>query len=301
MRLLILGDTHGHLPWLESYVYPLAGRLEVDGIVQVGDFGYWEHFPDGVQFLDDLSQLATDHEIPLYWLHGNHDKHSLALERYGDKLTEDGFLTCRPGVHYIRQGKAWEWEGVSMRAFGGAYSVDKDYRLNLEAERYRRAVQKESYRAQAGETPRPVASTAGTLWFPEEEMSDEDMTRLLAEDSAPVDIVFSHDKPRGSNPGWNRKDFPECWPNQDRLQHALVKLQPKLWLHGHLHYAYEDNVRCGDDDRYTRVIGLGPDNDAAPPGWQRTDSWGVLELLDGQFQYTSGEEVLTNIAKEKTA
>lgn len=290
MRSLVLGDTHGNGPWLTNYVYPLARRLKVDAIVQVGDFGYWEHTPDGVKFLDDLEQTAMGCDIPIFWLHGNHDKHSMVVQRYRDHTTDEGFLVVRGGVYYIPQGHIWEWEGVRMRAFGGAYSVDKDWRLELENTRRLKILRKNMYRP-AGSVPLD-ADTSETLWFPEEEMSDEDMTRLLDEDSSPVNIVFSHDKPRSSEPGWNRKDFPECWPNQDRLQHALVKLRPLLWFHGHLHHHYVHDVRCGDDDQFTRVIGLGPDNDAAPPNWKRTDSWGLLELVDGGFSYTSGEGVI---------
>lgn len=258
--------------------------------MQLGDFGYWEHEQAGADFLDLLGGQAADTGIPFYWLHGNHDKHSLAMKYYSDNVTMDGFLWCRPGVNYIPQGKVWDWAGVRMRAFGGAYSVDKAWRLELEAQRRRKAETVNDYFGRAGKSLVPT-DFSGTLWFPEEEMTDADMDRLLADYSGSVDVVFSHDKPRGSDPGWNRKDLPECWPNQDRLQRALVTHKPELWLHGHLHHAYQSMVRCGDDDRFTCVVGLGPDSDAAPSHWKRTDSWGVLDFGDGrELTYTSGSE-----------
>src|SRR4051812_6589522 len=94
-------------------------------------------------------------------------------------------------------------------ALGGAYSVDKQWRVN--EERKRRA--------------------PGTLWFPEEEMTDTEFYRHLAGPS-PVDVLLAHDKPRAANPDWNRKDLPECWPNQDRIQAAAVTLKSKLLVHG---------------------------------------------------------------------
>ncbi|MGA9776510.1 MAG: hypothetical protein WBU92_11430 [Candidatus Dormiibacterota bacterium] len=40
-RLLVAGDTHGnHLPW-ERVLLPAARKHRVEGIVQLGDFGYW--------------------------------------------------------------------------------------------------------------------------------------------------------------------------------------------------------------------------------------------------------------------
>lgn len=292
VRIFVLGDTHGNTAWVTDYVYPRAAACGADAIVQLGDFGYWEHTPDGIQYLDTLADCAATYHIPLYWLHGNHDKHSLAVEKYAANLTVDGFAWCRPGINYILNGHVWEWAGVRMRAFGGAYSVDKDFRLKKEAARRKKIEYQNGYRARAG---RPLLNpdTTGTLWFPEEEMSDTDMDTLLVADSSPLAVVFSHDKPRSAHPGWNRKDFEECLPNQDRLQHALVTHQPEMWFHGHLHYRYETMVRSGDDDTFTRVVGLGPDRDAAPPRWRPTDAWCLLDLDDSRsLTLTSAEEAV---------
>ena len=103
----------------------------------------------------------------------------------------------------------------------------------------------------------------GDLWFPEEEMSDEDMDKILAADDSKVDVILAHDKPRGSNPQWNRKDLEECWPNQDRLQKAVQVLDPEFFLHGHLHFWYEDMVmHSGEgsgEPHVTHVLGLNCD------------------------------------------
>lgn len=272
-------------------MYPEAVRLGADVIIQVGDFGYWEHTDEGVAFLDEVSEVATEHQIPLYWLHGNHDKHSLLLEKYGDKRTEDGFIEIRPGVFYIPQGHVWEWEETRFRAFGGAYSIDKEWRLEWEANRWRKLAEKENYRRKAGEAPRDVPSTVGTLWFPEEQMTDEEFAQLMAADSDPVDVIFSHDKPRGADPLIPLKNEPECWPNQDRLQRALVTHKPDFWIHGHLHHSYASMVRCGDDDQWTKVVGLAPDDEAAHRFWRAWQSWCLLDFGWGApITLTTGAE-----------
>jgi hypothetical protein len=57
-------------------------------------------------------------------------------------------------------------------------------------------------------------------------------------------------------------------------------LQPKLLIHGHLHHDYTDDIRCGNDGRYTHVIALnantaeGHEVDDDP--WLK--SWEVLSL-----------------------
>lgn len=252
MRLLVAGDTHGNTRWVRDYLYPWAVDLHCDGIVQVGDFGFWEHEPAGVQFLDEVSRLAGATGVPLFWLRGNHDNIGLLRERYGamEHRVEFGFWRVREGVMYIPDGCVFEWQGLRFRAFGGAYSVDKQWRLDLE---------------------RKPGRGAGTLWFPGEELTDEEMDGLLAQKVGSIDVILSHDKPRAS-PSMGLKKFLECLPNQDRLQRAMDLHRPSLWLHGHLHRPVDQILWQG-----TRVIGLDCDDHAAGPGWRRTDSFCVLD------------------------
>jgi hypothetical protein len=277
---MVLGDIHGNGPFAVEYIYPLAAQLGVHAIVQVGDFGYWEHEPDGVTFLDDLAEAAERYDIPLYWLRGNHDKVSLALRRYGDNRTADGFLWVRPRINLIPDGHIWTWAGKKMRAFGGAYSIDKPWRLRAEADRYQKAKTKEKHRQAAGRKPKEVPSAVGTLWFPEEELTDEQFADLLATDSSPMDIIFSHDRPAGATvgEGFTIKTDPECRRTPQWLQRALVTHRPSWWFHGHLHVNYRDTVRCGDDDSAATVVGLACDDAAAPRFWRPSDSWCLLTL-----------------------
>lgn len=262
MRLLIIGDTHANTSWVRNYVYPVALTVGADAIVQLGDFGAWEHTGEGVEFMDQVGAAAQAAGIPLYWLHGNHDKHSHTIKRY--KRDQQGFRPCREYVLYIPQGHTWRWSGVSMRAFGGAYSVDKDWRVERDSRQGRRDF----------------------LWFPEEEMTDSQMTGMLATDSSPKDIVFSHDKPFSSKPGWNRKDIAGCIPNQLRLERALRVHKPAWWFHGHLHYYYRDIVR--GPDFQTTVLGLDPDGTAAEQFWKAPQTWALADLHDGQASITVG-------------
>lgn len=276
---MVLGDTHGNADWLRYYVFPTAMALEVDAIVQVGDYGFWEHEPAGVRFNDEVDDMAETSGIPLYWLRGNHDKSSLAWETYGDFQTDDGFVVVRKNVFFIPDGLLWAWQGRTFRAFGGAYSVDKSWRLNREKRIYEMSVTEEEYKAsKENRQPKFVKPTAGTLWFPEEEMTDEDMQRFLDEDSSQLDFVFSHDKPRQTNPGWNRKDLPLCLPNQQRLQRALEAHEPSYWFHGHLHHHYVQHLRGPRAERITTVISLDPDSDAAEMNWSKDQTWALIDL-----------------------
>lgn len=282
MRIFVAGDTHANTSFLCDYLYPQAANVGATAIVQLGDFGYWEHESLGVSFLDAVAAEAKRFDIPLYFLHGNHDKWSLLMQKYGDKRTVDGFIRVRPRVNFIPQGYAWTWAGTRFRAFGGAYSIDKKIRLGYEAQRYRQAWEREMHRRMVGLEHHDLPSTAGTLWFPEEQMTDDEFAALMAADSGPKDIIFSHDKPRSTDCGLPLKDEPECWPNQDRLQRALLTHQPKLWMHGHLHHHYTHHVRNGDEGGWTEVVGLAPDTQAAGRFYKPTQAWAVLDVRKDQ-------------------
>jgi hypothetical protein len=130
----------------------------------------------------------------------------------------------------------------------------------------------------------PGKYPAESVWFPEEEMSDKDMAAIL-ENTEQVDVILAHDKPRGSNPGWNRKDIPECWPNQDRLQRAVETLNPKFFFHGHLHYSYiqdiQHSVVGSDEPGVTRVVAFDCDPNAASSyGYHKELSWNSFDTAD---------------------
>jgi Icc-related predicted phosphoesterase len=286
VRILIVGDTHGKAQWLREYIYPVALTVGADAIVQLGDFGAWEHHPAGVSFMDEVNDLSQDTEIPMYWVRGNHDNIAHTLENY--QSDSRGFVVCREFVFHIPDGHRWQWGGVSFRAFGGAYSVDKAWRVQREQEQYLHELREAQGLAKKTGAHVVVQSHVGTLWFPEEEMSDSRMSELLDADERPVDVILSHDKPYSAKPGWNRKDLPGCIPNQLRLERALRRLKPAYWLHGHLHHYYRDGVF--GEDFSTFIVGLDPDRDAAEPGWKANQSWALAEVDGGKLNLKIGFE-----------
>lgn len=268
MKILMAGDTHGNLGHAQ-YLVRTAKKEGCDRVFVLGDFGAWEHMQDGVKFFNTLSTYCNVNNIRMYFLDGNHDKTSLLLEKYSDDRDDEGFMNVRPYIRYAWRGHRWTWDEVKFIALGGAYSVDKDWRLEEERRH-------------------PKYGGPGSLWFPEEEMSDADMDTIL-ENGEPVDVILAHDKPRGSNPGWNRKDFPECLPNQDRLQRAVEALDPQFFLHGHLHYWYTQEMwhsHHGTDEmdgaHVTTVLALQCDPEAgvSTPNYARSQSWVAVDTED---------------------
>lgn len=251
---MILGDTHGNTKFIRNAVIPMAEKEKVEYIYQLGDFGYWEHTNEGRYFLDDVNTALSHAGITMITIAGNHDKTSLVEKNY---MNLEGFYKVRNSIWHAANGTQWEYSGVSFVALGGAYSIDKQHRLQNEY-------------------------VPESLWFPEEEMTDSALSDILGNlKDVKVDVILAHDKPFASNPMIKLLPIPECIPNQKRLQLAVNTLQPTLYYHGHLHARYRDTIRCGDNDKFTVVEGLGadvPNFNRAESSWLPSDAWEILDL-----------------------
>ncbi|UFS95062.1 metallophosphoesterase family protein [Nocardia huaxiensis] len=270
-NVLIVGDLHGNTSHALSLLQ-VAVRNDCDKIFSVGDFGAWEHVPSGRRYFDVVNKAARKAGVTVYFLDGNHDKSSLLHELYDHRRDDEGFLQCRRFLRYAPRGHRWTWDGTTFAAFGGAYSTDKLWRLAREA---RKDAIDDRHRRYGSTRQR---ATTGTLWFPEEEMTDAELDAFLEADSSPVDVLLTHDKPRSSQPKFNRKTKAECLPNQDRIQRLVETLHPTVLFHGHLHYRYTDTIPAGDNT-WTRVEGLAADPNASQhPTYDSDQSWHVLPL-----------------------
>jgi hypothetical protein len=246
-RVMFLGDTHGNLPWLR-HAFVEAARRGCQVIVQCGDFGYWEHTTKGRVFLDRASDLTREHNIPLVWIDGNHENHSVLRANYAPgckrhEPTVEGFWTIRPGVSYAPRGHVWTWELVTFLALGGAYSIDEQWR------------------------------TEGESWWPEETITEGEVIRAIG-DGTTVEVMVCHDAPAGcpgTIPGdgtWDRKKdaWPESLANRERVKAVMNVRRPKLLVHGHYHHR---NSEMFDG---VQIEGLGCDD--------QPDSMYVLHLAD---------------------
>ena len=162
----ITGDIHG-VPWK---IYKYAKRLNMtdeDVIVILGDVG--ANYYGGPQ--DRLIKRTFRQIKPtILCIHGNHEQrpHTLAYyklkEWNGGKVwVEDEF----PNLLFAKDGEIYNLDGLQCIAIGGAYSVDKYFRL-----------------------------ARGTGWW-EDEQPSEEIKRFVEEQlkSYSVDIIFSHTCP----------------------------------------------------------------------------------------------------------
>lgn len=244
MKVLAVGDVHGDEKFFQR-VCRVAAREGCEAILQLGDFGYWEHTSFGRRFLAVAEYELKDKGLNCYFICGNHENHPMLWEKYGIGYMDDNsgigheFVPVRENLFYVPRGMAWEWEGTKFLACGGAYSVDKDHRL------------------------------PGESWWATETITDE---QVEACERSEAHVVVSHDVPWGFElPAMAFKNiFPESALNRKQLGRIVDSVQPNLLLHGHYHHRF-GNWHKLHSGKTMRIEGLGANLDGNEKAWLMLD------------------------------
>jgi hypothetical protein len=209
VRILLVGDTHANVMWLENVVLKAAQVLGVDAVCQLGDFGYWpEKSP---LFLES----ARNSPVPFYFLDGNHEHHPLLNEHVAEARALHGLAGTEPvplggNLYYLPRGARVDWGGVQVAVLGGANSIDRGLR------------------------------TEGVDWFPQEAVTASDVERLSA--GGHCQVLLTHDAPSAAflplpvpvERAWLR-ELETCERGREVLNDAVDAVQPELLVHGHYH------------------------------------------------------------------
>lgn len=224
-HVMVCGDWHGNGQWAIKKVNE-AARLGLDHIVQVGDFGLWDHYENGVKYLDMLNEACRRTGVKVYWLDGNHENHD-RLDWYVQNNPKNytGHVYIRSHIFYSPRGNTWKWEGKTFMTVGGAVSIDRQRR------------------------------TPGLSWWVQEKLSVKDVMGITTQ----ADYLFTHDCPTNA-PFRGLFDDPESHMHRQIMNDVGRTVQPKVWIHGHMHdkYVYEFQHQKG----YSKVFGLEMDGEA---------------------------------------
>lgn len=209
----ITGDIHGNTEFL-IYRAQQLGLTKDDIIVILGDVGanYYLNKRD-TRMKETMSKYI---EATILCIHGNHEERPWNVEGYMLETWNGGLVYKQhqyPKLLFARDGEVFNLAGKQCLVMGGAYSVDKFYRL-----------------------------ANGYAWFPEEQPSKTikaDVAKKLDELNYKVDVVFSHTCPFKYKPTEmfisgidqsNVDDSTERW-----LDKIEDKLDYKAWFCGHWH------------------------------------------------------------------
>ncbi|MBR4458887.1 MAG: metallophosphoesterase [Clostridia bacterium] len=166
--IFITGDTHGDFTRIERFCERVQPSAQ-DTMIILGDAGF--NYYGGQRDLAVKQRMARM-PLTIFSVHGNHEMRPETIPSYhltewrgGRVFTEDSF----PNLLFARDGEVYDLDGVQTVVIGGAYSVDKYYRL-----------------------------ARGYGWWPDEQPSGEIKARVektLADRGWQVDAVLSHTVP----------------------------------------------------------------------------------------------------------
>ena len=263
-KWLLRGDTHGNFNWmmngcLKEYV------PEETAIIILGDAGF-----DFYLNKTDLRKKKeiNDRSYHIYWLCGNHEARPSDVDGY--KLIYDQNVNGAvyydprfPNLRAFTNYGLYDIDGYTCFVIGGAYSVDKYWRLQ-----------------RAGMTEE-TNDPKKTGWFnneqlTKEEMSEcEDMITRFYKMGKHVDFVFSHTCPIDWQPTdlfLNQVDQSTVDNSMEVWMGALKdEFDWNVWLWAHYHADRLERPHC--ELYYNNIDSL---NDISNR-WKRYDETGELD------------------------
>lgn len=210
--IYITGDTHGDFQRIDDFCRRMETSKD-DIMIILGDAGI--NFSGGER--DKLKkEWISSLPITLFCIHGNHEMRPATISSYKTREWHGGTVWFEdefPNIFFAKDGEIFDFAGKKCIVIGGAYSVDKPWRLAY-----------------------------GYPWFEDEQPSAEikaDVEKKLDELDWKIDIVLSHTLPFEYMPidlfikGVDQSTVDNS--TEDWLSDIESKLSYKWWYAGHYH------------------------------------------------------------------
>ena len=157
--IYVTGDKHGDFRSVFSFCQKY-NTSQKDILIILGDAGINYYLDkNDYELKDELKSLP----ITLFCIHGNHEERPENIKSYKTKKFHDGI------VYFAKDAEIYNFNGKRTLVIGGAYSVDKDYRLLM-----------------------------GYNWFQSEQPSQETKEKIkniIENKNNKIDIILSHTCP----------------------------------------------------------------------------------------------------------
>lgn len=213
----ITGDTHGKFERLAHFAERMQTTKE-DVMIVLGDAGLNFYIHDGkdTKYSKQMKKKVADIPLTFFCIHGNHEERPFLVEGYVEEEHFGGITYVNPEYPnqiFAKDGEIYDLNGYKTIVIGGAYSVDKWYRL-----------------------------ARGGGWWESEQPNPEIkayVEKQLADSDWAVDMVLSHTCPIHTEPTHLFLSFidqesvdksTEKW-----LQDIADRLLFKKWWFGHFH------------------------------------------------------------------
>lgn len=210
--IYITGDKHGDFREIFYFCYENKTTLD-DIMIILGDAGinYYANEKDHI-----LKNSLLQYPITFFCIHGNHEERPENIKTYKIKRFHDGIVYYEedyPNILFAKDGEIYNFNNHKVLVIGGAYSVDKYFRLER-----------------------------GYNWYeseqPNEETKEFVISKLKSMDNK-VDIILSHTCPYKYLP---REMFLEGIDQStvdNSTEYFLDEIEQitdyKIWYCGHYH------------------------------------------------------------------
>ena len=210
---IITGDTHGDFSRFKEY--PISYNNPDTAVIILGDAGI--NIDGGKYDYFTKKSLSYDYDFYIYCVRGNHEMRPQDV-KYMEKIWDsnvNGYVYYEPEfpkIRYFLDYGAYFFNGLSVFVIGGAYSVDKEFRLQR-----------------------------GLPWFENEELTEDEMDdcmrRLIGRH---FDLVLTHTCPFA----WEPKDLFLGFIDQSKVSKRMEKFLDEvrqeinpdaIWLFAHFH------------------------------------------------------------------
>lgn len=208
----ITGDTHGDFDRFIAFTVRMRPSKK-DIMIVLGDAGlnYYKSQRD-----KDTKKFVNEFPFTTFCIHGNHEIRPEDISSYKTKEFCGGIVWYEeefPKIVFAKDGEIYNFDGYQCMVIGGAYSVDKFYRL-----------------------------ANGWRWFENEQPSDEIKKYVedkLKSENNKIDIVLSHTCPKKYEPtevflkGLDQSLVDKS--TEEWLDCIEEKTDYKKWYCGHFH------------------------------------------------------------------
>lgn len=210
--IYITGDKHADFREVLYFCYANKTTQE-DVLIVLGDAGinYYASELD-----NNLKNSLKQYPITFFCIHGNHEERPENIGTYKIKKFNDGIVYYEeeyPNILFAKDGEIYNFNNKKVLAIGGAYSVDKYFRLSR-----------------------------GYNWYESEQPSEETKKKIknvLKNLDNKVDIILSHTCPYKYLPREMFLDGIDQSTVDNSTEYFLDEIEEsteyKLWYCGHYH------------------------------------------------------------------
>ena len=214
-KFFITGDTHGaNHPRVKTLIHQHPEyQPEEMALIILGDAGF-NYFLDNRDSKD--KKVVNRLGVKVYCVRGNHEQRPELIEGMKQVYDEDvqGFVYYEskyPNIRYFKDGRFYMINDYYTLVLGGAYSVDKDFRLRR-----------------------------GSQWFEQEQLSETERNKIMKNlEGEEVDLVLSHTCPISWEPidlFLNSIDQSEVDKSMELwLEEVKYTIDWDVWCFGHFH------------------------------------------------------------------